>query len=100
MAIEQGIPTESCTPIVFAQPFASIAGIEMLNTPPDAGVPERTPALEKLMPGGSAPAVHVTGATPPLCEKLRAAYATLGVAPGSVDGEIAIAGQAGSTGRW
>ena len=57
-----------------AQPFASVAVTVKLNVPGAVGVPESTPAVDKAMPGGSAPEDQVTGKVPPVCVKLNAGY--------------------------
>ena len=43
----------------------------MLDVPAVVGVPEKTPPVERLTPGGSPVAVHVKGGTPPLAVESR-----------------------------
>jgi hypothetical protein len=43
---------------------------ETLNVPPAVGVPDSTPADERLMPGGSPVAANVYGAAPPDAEPM------------------------------
>src|ERR1041385_4121007 len=72
IAAAQVVVTVSGNVALCVQPFASVAVTVTLNVPTMDGVPKRTPALEKLIPGGSAPEVQVTGCAPPLCVKLTA----------------------------
>ena len=50
----------------------SVASAVKLNAPEAVGVPESTPAVLKLMPGGSVPpeTVQVNGAVPPVAAKV------------------------------
>ena len=75
-------------------PFASVAVTVKLKLPVTVGVPERTPAVERVMPEGRAPVVtaYVIVPTPPACVSVTGPYATPAVPFPSVAGETVMTG--------
>ena len=60
---------KACEPV---QPFASVARIVKEYGPVVVGVPERTPPVVSVRPGGSVPdeTAHVTAPVAPVCVKV------------------------------
>src|SRR5258707_10725461 len=77
------------------QPFTSVALTVNGNVPVCAGVPERTPAFERLIPAGRAGVtrLQVTAPTPPVWERLTAVYAMPEMPGARLTGAIVIEGQ-------
>jgi len=78
LTVITGQSTTSVSARVPVHPLASVAVTVKLNVPVTVGVPERTPAVVRVIPAGSAPAVtaYVTVPTPPVCVNVTGPYAT------------------------
>src|SRR6266852_3326131 len=84
--------------VVPLHPFVSVAFTVAVNVPVCVGAPDRTPAGDRVRPGGRVPSatLHTIGATPPFAWSVTDGYAvpTTGVARNGA--AIVIAGQAPS----